>query len=370
MAGVASMTRSPWKGPRSLTIATASRPLSRLRILTQVPKGSVLWAIRKAPGSNGAPLAVGLPVSPRPYHDATQYPWPGACARGGPEAQPASASSAATSASRTPRRLICPGPPPMSLPRHTFADRDYAASSMAEPSKSTATAAGQADTSPHASLASQLDMMVRALWASSARNAIMALGASAAAIIVVTAYGQVRLNRWNQPFYDALSRRNMRQFGFQLIVFAVIAGSLLLLNVAQRWIQEMLKLKLREGLVHDLVGDWMRPRRAFQLESAGPIGVNPDQRMHEDARHLTELSGDLALGLMQASALLVSFVGVLWSISSGFVLKLGGVSLAVPGYMVWAAIVYSLSASLLTYWTGRRLIPDNASRYAREADLR
>ncbi len=62
----------------------------------------------------------------------------------------------------------------------------------------------------------------------------------------------------------------------------------------------------------------MQPRRAFQLESAGPIGVNPDQRMHEDARHLTELSSDLALGLVQSSALLVSFVGVLWSISRGF----------------------------------------------------
>jgi putative ATP-binding cassette transporter len=241
---------------------------------------------------------------------------------------------------------------------------------MAEPSKSPTAAAGLADTTAHASLVSQLDMMVRALWSSSARNAILTLGAAAAAVIVVTAYGQVRLNRWNQPFYDALSRRNMREFGVQLVVFAVIAGSLLLLNVAQRWIQEMLKLKLRDGLVHDLVEDWMQPRRAFQLESAGPIGVNPDQRMHEDARHLTELSGDLALGLMQSSALLVSFVGVLWSISSGFVLKIGGVSLAVPGYMVWAAIIYSLSASLLTYWTGRRLIPDNASRYAREADLR
>jgi putative ATP-binding cassette transporter len=241
---------------------------------------------------------------------------------------------------------------------------------MAEPAKSTAPAVGQPDTSAHASLFSQLDMMVRALWASSARNAIMALGASAAVVIVLTAYGQVRLNRWNQPFYDALSRRNMHEFGLQLVVFAVIAGVLLLLNVAQRWIQEMLKLKLREGLVRDLVEDWMRPRRAFQLESAGPIGVNPDQRMHEDARHLTELSGDLALGLLQASALLVSFVGVLWSISSGFALKIGGITLAVPGYMVWAAIIYALSASLLTYWTGRRLIPDNASRYAHEADLR
>jgi putative ATP-binding cassette transporter len=38
--------------------------------------------------------------------------------------------------------------------------------------------------------------------------------------------------------------------------------------------------------------------------------------------------------------------------------------------MVWAAVIYALSASLLTYWTGRRLIPDNAARYAREAELR
>jgi vitamin B12/bleomycin/antimicrobial peptide transport system ATP-binding/permease protein len=241
---------------------------------------------------------------------------------------------------------------------------------MAEPSERTAPTDAQTAGIPQASLVSQLGMMVRALWASPARNAVVALTGAAAAVIVLTAYGQVRLNRWNQPFYDALSRRNLHEFAIQLLVFAVIAGSLLLLNVAQRWLGEMLKLKLREGLVHDLVEGWMQPRRAFQLESAGPIGVNPDQRMHEDARHLTELSGDLALGLVQASALLVSFVGVLWSISSGFALKIGGVTLALPGYMVWAAFVYALSASLLTYWTGRRLIPDNASRYAREADLR
>jgi putative ATP-binding cassette transporter len=245
---------------------------------------------------------------------------------------------------------------------------------MAEPAGQTVTAAGQADSkadSPmEASLFSQLDMMIRALWASPARGAIIGLVGAAVAVVVATAYGQVRLNRWNQPFYDALSRRNLHEFAMQLLVFAVIAGSLLLLNVGQRWLGEMLKLKLREGLVHDLVQGWMQPRRAFQLESAGPIGVNPDQRMHEDARHLTELSSDLVLGLVQSSALLVSFVGVLWSISRGFTLKIGGITLALPGYMVWAAVIYALSASLLTYWTGRRLIPDNASRYAREADLR
>ncbi|HJS92297.1 MAG TPA: ABC transporter ATP-binding protein/permease [Steroidobacteraceae bacterium] len=241
---------------------------------------------------------------------------------------------------------------------------------MAESSANTAASDGQTAGAAPARLVSQLDMMIRALWASPARNAIVALTATATAVVILTAYGQVRLNRWNKPFYDALSRRNLHGFAVQLLVFAIIAGSLLLLNVAQRWLGEMLKVKLREGLVHDLVEGWMQPRRAFELESAGPIGVNPDQRMHEDARHLTELSSDLVLGLVQASALLVSFVGVLWSISSGFALKIGGVTWAVPGYMVWAALLYALSASLITYWTGRRLIPDNAARYAREADLR
>ena len=223
---------------------------------------------------------------------------------------------------------------------------------------------------PRANVISQMEMMIRALWASPARNAILVLTGLACAVVVATAYGQVRLNRWNQPFYDALSRHQFGEFAMQLGVFCVIAGSLLLLNVAQRWLGEMLKLKLREGLVDDLVGGWMQPRRAFYLSSAGPIGINPDQRMHEDARHLTELSGDLALGLVQASALLVSFVGVLWAISSGFVLRIDGVAFKLPGYMVWAAVLYAGSASLLTYWAGRRLIPDNANRYAREADLR
>jgi putative ATP-binding cassette transporter len=140
--------------------------------------------------------------------------------------------------------------------------------------------------------------------------------------------------------------------------------------VAQRWLSETLKLRLRQGLVRDLTQNWMQPGRAFRLANAGAMGVNPDQRMHEDARHLTELSADLGVGLLQSSILLVTFVSVLWSLSTDFVFHLGNRHFAVPGYMVWAAIVYSGSASLLSYWVGRNLIGRNAERYAREADLR
>jgi vitamin B12/bleomycin/antimicrobial peptide transport system ATP-binding/permease protein len=223
---------------------------------------------------------------------------------------------------------------------------------------------------PQWDLLPQLRMMLRALWISPVLHALLALGGAILLVVAATAYGQIRLNRWNKPFYDALSNRNFREFLVQLGVFAMIAGALLVLNVAQRWLAERLKVKLREGLGHDLIANWLQPRRAFRLAHAGPIGVNPDQRMHEDARHLTELSSDLGIGLAQATVLLLAFVGVLWNLSSTFTARISGHLLAVPGYMVWAAVLYAGSASLLTYRVGRGLIERNAERYAREANLR
>jgi len=219
-------------------------------------------------------------------------------------------------------------------------------------------------------LVPQLEMMIRALWAAPVRNALFMLSGALFLVVAVSAYGQIRLNDWNKPFYDALSRRDFEEFLVQLGVFGLIAGALLVLNVAQRWLGETLKLRLRQGLARDLIQNWLQPGRAFRLSLSGPMGVNPDQRMHEDARHLTELSADLGIGLLQSSILLVTFVAVLWSLSNDFVFHVGGRNFAVPGYMVWAAIVYSGSASLLSYWVGRNLVDRNAERYAREADIR
>jgi putative ATP-binding cassette transporter len=219
-------------------------------------------------------------------------------------------------------------------------------------------------------LVPQLGMMIRALWAAPVRNRLLLLSGALFLVIAMTAYGQIRLNNWNQPFYDALSHRDFSQFLVQLGIFGLIAGVLLVLNVAQSWLGETLKLRLRQGLARDLIQNWMRPGRAFRLANTGSMGVNPDQRMHEDARHLTELSAALGIGLLQSSILLASFIEVLWSLSNNFVFHVGNRHFAIPGYMVWAAVVYSGSASLLSYWVGRSLIDRNAKRYACEADMR
>ncbi|MCZ8548666.1 ABC transporter ATP-binding protein/permease [Mesorhizobium qingshengii] len=220
------------------------------------------------------------------------------------------------------------------------------------------------------SLREQLATIRQALAGSPMRKALLWMSVGIMLVIVATSIGQVLLNRWNQPFYDALARRDMQAFLDQLLVFAAIAGGLLVLNIGQTWLNQMIRLKLREALTLDLISEWMWPARAFRLANVGAIGVNPDQRMQQDAGHLSDLSTDLGVGLLQSFILLASFVGVLWQLSSGFVFHIGATSLAIPGYMVWAAFLYAGTASWLSWLAGRPLIRLNSDRYTREAELR
>jgi vitamin B12/bleomycin/antimicrobial peptide transport system ATP-binding/permease protein len=217
----------------------------------------------------------------------------------------------------------------------------------------------------------QLGQMRQALVGSPVVGSLVLLAVGMFVVLVATTYSQIRLNLWNKPFYDAISRRDLHDFLLQLVVFFVIAGALLILNVMQRWVVETIKIKLREGLVGNLLKLWMLPRRAFWLANAGGhMGVNPDQRMHEDARKLCELTADLGTGLLQSAMLFVTFAGVLWVLSNDVSFRIGDVDYAVPGFMLWAAVIYAGFGSLMSWWVGHSLVNRNAERYAREADLR
>jgi vitamin B12/bleomycin/antimicrobial peptide transport system ATP-binding/permease protein len=217
---------------------------------------------------------------------------------------------------------------------------------------------------------SQVGGMIAALCGSQQRNTIVYLALALIAVVGATAYAQVRLNSWNEPFYDALAHKNVSGFVQQLAVFAELAGVLLALNVAQTWLNQKSKLVLRESLVGDLLAEWLSPARALRLSQSGDIGANPDQRIQEDARRLTELTTDLAIGLLQSTLLLLSFIGVLWVLSDKMVLAMAGYPFIPQGYMVWCALIYAGLASFVSWRVGRPLIWLNAERYAREADFR
>ena len=96
---------------------------------------------------------------------------------------------------------------------------------------------------------------------------------------------------------------------------------------------------------------------------------NPDQRIAEDVRLFVARSLSLSLAVpLAAATTLVSFVGILWFLSGP--MKLPWLGWTVPGYMVWAALLYSIVGTWLTEKVGRRLVRLDFDQQRYEADFR
>ena len=203
------------------------------------------------------------------------------------------------------------------------------------------------------------------------RRLVGGLACGLVGVISAVAYGQIELNAWNGSFYDAIARRDLSALQRSISMFFVIAGALLLLVVAQTWLQEMIKVRTREWLTHDLLDSWLVPKRPHLLARGGETGVHPDQYVQADAKQLTELSMVLGCGLLQSVLLLATFTGLLWALSDQLVFELSdGRSFTIPGYMVWCALIYAITGSWLAWLVGRPLIRLNADCQHREAELR
>jgi putative ATP-binding cassette transporter len=202
------------------------------------------------------------------------------------------------------------------------------------------------------------------------RYRIVLLAAGIVAFIFLNVIGQLWLNDWHKTFYDALEQRDLPGFINQLIVFVIIVSVLLVLGVGQTWVHAVLKIRMREIITTDVITEWLKSKRAYRMPLAGEIGSNPDQRIHEDARSLSDITTDFCVGLVHASLTLVSFVGVLWILSDRVVFSAQGSNFTVPGYIVWCAIAYAAIGSWLTWLVGRPLVPLNAEMRVQEADFR
>ena len=79
---------------------------------------------------------------------------------------------------------------------------------------------------------------------------------------------------------------------------------------------------------------------------------------------------EFALGIFDKAITLVSFIGILWTVSGALDVTLGRCRSEIPGYMVFAALLYAGIGSILTYFVGRPIVAANMRQNATEADYR
>jgi vitamin B12/bleomycin/antimicrobial peptide transport system ATP-binding/permease protein len=184
-------------------------------------------------------------------------------------------------------------------------------------------------------------------------------------------YMMVLLNDWNRVFYDALQNRNAEVFWKQLGVFGILATCFIVVAVYRFYLTQLLEMRWRAWMTRDYLQRWLSHPVFYRLELQAQLGTdNPDQRIQEDVQQFTADTVGLSLGLLDATVTLLSFIGILWSLSGGFSFSLSGEEYNIPGFMVWMALVYALSGSLIGHFIGKSMASLNFAQQRYEADFR
>jgi putative ATP-binding cassette transporter len=183
----------------------------------------------------------------------------------------------------------------------------------------------------------------------------------------------VLINDWNRLFYDALQNKDAAVFWEQLTRFTYLAFGFIVIAVYKFYLTQLLELRWRAWMTRQLLGRWLSNQAFYTLELtrfSSALPDNPDQRIQEDVAQFTNLTVSLSMGLLNSVVTLLSFVGILWSLSGGFAFTLGGYNWDIPGFMVWMALLYCVVGSVITHRIGRPLIGLNFEQQRREADFR
>ena len=197
-------------------------------------------------------------------------------------------------------------------------------------------------------------------------------------------YMLVLLNDWNRVFYDALQNKDEVVFWRELGRFTYLAFAFILIAVYRFYLTQLLEIRWRAWMTGHYLRRWLSGHAFYKLElarytlpAADPARAstadtpdNPDQRIQEDLNLFTSYTVSLSMGLLNAVVTLVSFVGILWSLSGAFAFTLGGSSYSIPGFMVWMAVLYCVVGSVITHYIGRPQIRLNFMQQRYEADFR
>ena len=180
----------------------------------------------------------------------------------------------------------------------------------------------------------------------------------------------VLLNQWNNRFYNALQEKNWDVFVREIGFFCVLATSNVVLSIYQLYLNQWLQIRWRRWMTTRYLGDWLQGANHYRMQLQGDAADNPDQRITDDVKLFVERTLDIGVGLLSSVVTLVSFVIILWGLSAAAPLTVFGSEFAIPGYLVWGALIYAMFGTALTQWIGSPLVRLDFRQQRFEADFR
>ncbi|MBP8980052.1 MAG: ABC transporter ATP-binding protein/permease [Syntrophobacterales bacterium] len=164
----------------------------------------------------------------------------------------------------------------------------------------------------------------------------------------------VVLNFVGRDFMTALAEKNLPEFNRTLLIYLGVFVLATPVSVFYSFIRKKLGVNWRLWLTSHFLSRYFTNRAYYHINDDKVID-NPDQRISQDISSFTVTSLGFLSIIFFSLVQLISFIGILWSISVTLVLVL---------------VAYATLGTVVTMFFGKRLIHLNFQQLRREADFR
>jgi putative ATP-binding cassette transporter len=207
-------------------------------------------------------------------------------------------------------------------------------------------------------------------WWRKTRASAWSLSGGLLLVIVLLVGAAYAMNLWNRAIFDALQNKDAstvaRLSAIYFLLLAVSVG----LSASQTYLRMALQRRWRAWLNDNLVDRWISHGRYYQLNLVRGDHANPEYRIADDVRIATESPVDFVSGITHALLSALTFIVVLWSIGGALDLSIAGTQIHIPGFLVIAAVLYSVIASGAMALIGRRFVKVSEAKNQTEAEYR
>ena len=207
-------------------------------------------------------------------------------------------------------------------------------------------------------------------WSSEDKTTIRRLALTLFILTVLQVGIAVVITEWSANLFNALEQHSMTELYTQIGLIVLIFIANIAVTTVHFNIKRRLQLDWRNWLTTRLTGLWMNKGRHYQVTHISGKHDNPDARIAEDIRISTESAIDLCHSLIYSLLLLVSFTKILWTLSGTVTVNLGLIELPIHGHLVWLALFYAISATILGWLIGQPLTRATDARQTVEANFR
>lgn len=187
--------------------------------------------------------------------------------------------------------------------------------------------------------------LIAAYWRSDERWRARALLTLIVGLDLLIVWRAARVTFWQRDLYDAFAAYDVAAFWDLMAQLMVLASIGVVMNTARIYAAQALEMRWRSWMTEVFVARWLSGMAFYRIEHDKQVD-NVDQRIAEDMRMLATHTLSLGLGLLSNLVNLVTFSIILWGLSGVLTVALGSFNLEIPGYMLWASVLFAALGSV------------------------